>query len=175
MSWRSASGSASMAETSIQQDIAGGAIKSPYAVSNGLAIAYADGSDAGLENSNLQSGQIVIEPDLSGDADLNGTVNFHDLQILLGDFGNAGFWDQGNFDGDGTVDFNDLQLLLGNFDESTTLSYSQWAGIENLVGQFGYTANANAGGVGFALVPVPEPGSMFLVVAGLALLASRRR
>jgi PEP-CTERM motif len=166
-------GSASMAETSIQQDIAGGAIKSPYAVSNGLAIAYADGSDGVVAN--LPAGEIIIEPALSGDTDLNGTVNIHDLQNLLGEFNDAGFWDQGNFNGDPTVDINDLQLLLSNFNQSSTLSYTVSSMIDGLVAEFGFTANANTDGGGFTLVPVPEPGSIFLLGVGFGLILRRRR
>jgi PEP-CTERM motif len=168
-------GDPTAAETAIQDYIEGGQITSSFVNSNsGYGIAYADGSDPGLENSNLTAGQVVIEPDLDGDADLSGTVAFHDLQILLGNFGQPGFWDQGNFNNHSTVDFNDLQLLLGNFNGSATLSYSELSGIEELVGQYGFDADPNSNGVGFTLVAVPEPSSIILTLAGFGLLARRR-
>jgi hypothetical protein len=168
-------GNAQSAETFIQQDVQGGAIISGVVEGDSqFGVAYADGSDAGLEDSNLKSGQVVIEPDYNGDADLSGTVAFHDLQILLGNFGQPGFWDDGNFNNHTTVDFNDLQLLLGNFNDSTTLSYSELEGIENLVGQFGDTAIPNSDGTGFAIVAIPEPSSAILMAAGIGLLARRR-
>jgi len=168
------SGSSSATQTTIQQYIASGAITSTFAATNGLGIAYGDGSDTSVLNPNLQPGQVVIEPDLMGDADLNGAVNFHDLQVLLGNFGSAGFWDQGNFNGDATVDFNDLQLLLNNFGDSITLSYARLSAIENVVGQFGAVAEPNADGVGFTLTSVPEPASMLCIAPAFAILMRRR-
>ena len=169
-------GNARTMESTIQQFIKSGAIVSSGAPS-GYGMAYADGSDAGLEDRNLKSGQVIIEPDVLGDADMNGTVNFHDLQDLLGGFGSAGFWDQGNFNGHATVDFNDLQMLLGNFSGSTTLSYSELNGIENLVGEFGFVADANPDGTGFTLTVIPEPaaGPGLVVVGTVGVLKRRRR
>jgi len=159
----------------VQQYIRGGQIISTVAADNpNFGIAYADGGDSGVLDPNLQPGQVVIEPDLLGDADMNGTVNFHDLQDLLGGFGNPGFWDQGNFNNHATVDFNDLQLLLGNFNDSSSLSYAELASIENLVGQYGEFAVPNSNGNGFSLVAVPEPASLGLL-AGCGVVLIRRR
>ncbi|HUB24192.1 MAG TPA: PEP-CTERM sorting domain-containing protein, partial [Tepidisphaeraceae bacterium] len=170
-------GNAQAAEASILAYIDSGAIGSTFAQSTpGYSLAYADGSDMAVADVNLHPGQVIIEPDLLGDADMNGIVNFHDLQILLSNFGQPGFWDQGNFNQHFGVDFNDLQLLLGNFGDSTTQSYSELTGIENLVGGFGDVAIANADGTGFTLVAVPEPAtSMLMTIAGIGLLARRRR
>jgi hypothetical protein len=84
-------GSPQTAESAVRQYIENGSILSDYANANGLYVAYADGSDSGLSDPNLKRGQIVIEPDLVGDTDLNGTVNIHDLQTLLSNFNSPGF------------------------------------------------------------------------------------
>jgi autotransporter-associated beta strand protein len=177
-------GDAASAKASIQQAIengqnasssnGGGNIISGYAAGNGLYIGYADGSDG--VNPKLSAGQVVVEPALGGDTDLNGAVNIHDLQNLLADFNQAGFWDQGNFDGDPTVDISDLQLLLSNFNDSTTLSYStESGGIEGLLSQFGEMAIANPDGTGFRLISVPEPATVVLSGVFAGYLAFRRR
>jgi hypothetical protein len=163
-------------EAGVQRYIENGEIISSFvAASGGYGIAYADGSDLGLNDPNLKSGQVVIEPDLLGDTDLNGTVNIHDLQTLLSNFNSPGFWDQGNFNGHADVDISDLQALLTNFNNSTTLSYSELSDIEKLVGEFGDVAVPNADGNGFTLVSVPEPGSGVLALTSAVLLARRRR
>jgi hypothetical protein len=82
-------------------------------------VAYADGSDPGVED--LNPGQIVIEPDILGDTDLNGVLTFHDLEFALGNYGSPGFWDQGNFNGDPTVDMSDVQDYLRNIPEPASL------------------------------------------------------
>ena len=177
-------GSPSSVEAAIQQYVinglsstaTGGAIVSSFLKNNpNFGIAYADGSDAGVEDPTLPPGKIVIEADLLGDSDLNGTVNFHDLQNLLGGFGKPGVWDQGNFNNHSTVDFNDLQLLLGNYADSTTLGAAELNTIEQTVGQFGYEAIANSNGVGFNLVAIPEPATLALALAGTSFLLGRRR
>jgi alpha-amylase len=176
-------GSASAAEAEIQQYIANGVqssggaqIISSFAKSNGFDIAYADGSDPEAGDINLQAGELVVEPALAGDTDLNGTVNIHDLQDLLGNFGQSGFWDQGNFNGDATVDISDLQALLSNFNSSIVLSDSEMQNIEGIVGEFGDVAIPNSGGYGFTLVAIPEPASFgLLAFAGLAIMNRRPR
>jgi Polysaccharide lyase len=160
-------------EATIQRQTESGAIFSSFV--NGdtsYGVAYADGSDGVVAG--LSAGEFLIEPALVGDTDLNGTVNIHDLQNILGDFNAPGFWDQGNFDGHAEVDISDLQALLGNFNSSTTLSYSELSGIEKLAGQFGDNAVANTDGTGFTLVSVPEPASTMLLAVGFAWLARRR-
>jgi hypothetical protein len=165
-------GNASTAEAAIQQYIATGAIVNSDAAANGLVIAYADGSDGIVTR--LPAGELIIEPALAGDTDLSGTVDIHDLQNLLSDFNQPGFWDQGNFTGHAVVDISDLQALLTNFNTTTTLNYSKLAGIENLVGQYGFVAGANPSGTGFTLVAIPEPTSAILAAAGIAPAIRRR-
>jgi hypothetical protein len=166
-------GSGASPETTVRKYIEAGAITSTYAASNGLGIGYADGNDAGVEG--LLAGQIVVEPALAGDTDLNGTVNIHDLLNLLVNFNQPGFWDQGNFNGHATVDISDMQALLNNFNQAASLTYSELNGLENLVAQFGDTAIPNTDGTGFTLVAVPEPASAGLLAIGAGLLVRRRR
>jgi T5SS/PEP-CTERM-associated repeat protein len=163
-------------ESTIQQYIENGLIVSSFVTGNSsYGIAYADGGDPTEADPNLMSGQVVIEPALLGDTDLNGVVNIHDLQNLLSDFNAPGFWDQGNFRNHTVVDISDLQALLTNFNTNTTLNFADLTGIENLVGEFGFTAIPNSDGMGFTLVSVPEPASLGLMAIGLGLLARRRR
>jgi uncharacterized delta-60 repeat protein len=128
-------GSPATAEAAIQQYVengqavstTGGAIVSSYATTNGYSIGYADASDTNMIGSKLAAdnpGDILIEPALAGDTDLNGVVNIHDLQNLLSDFNAPGFWDQGNFNGHTDVDISDLTALLSNFNTSITMAYA---------------------------------------------------
>ena len=59
----------------------------------------------------------VVTPSCPGDANGSGTVDFDDLNLILGNWGTAG--PDGDVapapDGNGTVDFDDLNLVLGNW------------------------------------------------------------
>jgi hypothetical protein len=62
---------------------------------------------------------IVVSPDPAcpGDANGDGAVNFTDLNIILGAYGNSGDIVPGDFNLDGDVDFNDLNQVLSNYGE----------------------------------------------------------
>jgi hypothetical protein len=92
-----------------------------------------------------------------GDADLNGTTNFFDLQALLGKYNQAGAWYEGDFTGDGTVNFFDLQALLGKYNQSYTVVTD------------GAIPGGGAGGA------VPEPTSAVLMLVGSLFCLVRRR
>ncbi len=81
---------------------------------------------------------------LCGDADLSGTVNGSDLNVVLSNYNKTGmYWSQGDFNYDGTVNGADLNMVLSNYNQSVS--------------------------VGAA---VPEPSSLLLAVAGLAGLVA---
>jgi probable HAF family extracellular repeat protein len=93
-----------------------------------------------------QNEAVLLTPALQGDANLDGKVDINDLTIVLSNYGQTGAsWMQGCMDGDptGSVDINDLTIVLSNY---------------------GGSVGASAGGI----QPVPEPGSLLLIAAGLA-------
>jgi fibronectin-binding autotransporter adhesin len=171
-------------EASIQQLIENGQNNTPSSAAiissfvtfnSGFGLAYAAYGDIALNDPNLLPGQLIIEPDVLGDTDLNGSVNIHDLQTLLSNFNQPGFWDEGNFTGHANIDISDLQALLTNFNTTTILTYAQLSSIQNLLGQFGEIATANPNGAGFTLTSVPEPATLALTSIGLSTLLRRRR
>jgi hypothetical protein len=93
--------------------------------------------------------KVTLVYTVDGDADLNGTVNCADLDILLSNFNQTGAtWAIGDFNYDGTVNGADLNILLSNFNQHFSSS----------------------------VTAVPEPGAFaLLVAAGLGLVAYIRR
>ena len=61
---------------------------------------------------------------LSGDANLDGSVQFSDFLALSASFGSAGGWANGDFDGNGEVQFPDFLRLSANFGSSAVASQS---------------------------------------------------
>lgn len=94
-----------------------GIISSTAASNTAYGIAYADGGiDSGTP---AVPGEILIEYDLYGDANLDGVVNLTDLLMLLNNYSQSGAdWSEGDFNYDGTVNLTDLLLLLNNYGES---------------------------------------------------------
>ena len=138
------------------------------------SIGYADGAD-GLTG--VPAGEIEVIPTIAGDAKLENDVVFGDFQLLAQYFGTAGTWDEGNFTYGPTIDFGDFQLLAQDFgDNSSALTASELASLDQFAAEFGETLVANPSSVGFQLVSVPEPASLGLLAAsGIGLLARRRR
>jgi hypothetical protein len=92
---------------------------------------------------------MVLKQILPGDANEDGRVDINDLTIVLTNYGGTGYrWSQGAMDGDptGAVDINDLTIVLSNY---------------------GQSVGASGGGI----QPVPEPGSLLLLAAGLGALS----
>jgi autotransporter-associated beta strand protein/T5SS/PEP-CTERM-associated repeat protein len=97
---------------------------------------------------------ITVVNTLLGDADVNGTVNGADLNIVLSNYnatcaaGHAG-WLSGDFDFNSTINGADLNIVLSNYNQVLS-----------------------------ATTAVPEPSALLLAAAGLAGLAAfawRRR
>lgn len=130
-----------------------GIISSNAAAKGGsYAIGYADGSvDNGTP---AGANQIFLRYDLSGDCNLDGTVNLTDLLAMLNNYGESGRdWAEGDMNYDGTVNLTDLLALLNNY---------------------GQTASLTSEPLGDARV-VPEPAAMsVLSLAGAGFLARRR-
>jgi hypothetical protein len=83
----------------------------------------------------------------SGDANLDGKVNFTDFQVLLDHWQQTGIgWAGGDFTGDGSVNFADFQVLLDNW---------------------------NPAGSGAS--QAPEPTALFLLAAGGLAMFHRRK
>src|SRR5262249_9584476 len=100
----------------------------------------------------------VVPPILVGDANFNGTVDAADYAIIRDHFQMTNATHaQGDINGDGTVNFTDFRLWKNN---RTVPGAGEGAGYHDLVGA------------------VPEPGSVILLVMGVASLSvatSRRR
>jgi autotransporter-associated beta strand protein len=141
-------------------------------------IGYADGSDAAQLPVVAVGHQLVYEPALIGDANLDGSVTFIDLGIVAQNLGATNSdWEHGDFNYDGTTNFLDIGLLAQNLnynilntpldemipDPSAALT-AQW----NLA-----VAEIQAN----SLEPtnLPEPGVIGLLAVGATGLLTRRR
>jgi len=138
------------------------------------SIGYSDGNTDGSIGG-VQPGQILIEPELVADANMDGKVDFNDLLILAQNVGSTNAdWTHADFNFDGLVDFNDLLLLAQNINHtngSTPLGEQLPASFE-AQWQLAQAEVKAAGGSG----SVPEPGMMSLLsVFAVGLLKRRRR
>jgi fibronectin-binding autotransporter adhesin len=126
-----------------------------------LKIGFAENSALGLTTFggvSVDSTSVVAKLTIAGDANLDSVVNSADFNALVAGYGAAGIWGDGDFNYDGKVNTLDFNDLAGNFGAAapSPLAGAVPAGSESL------------GSV------VPEP-SMGLVLAGMTMLAARRR
>ena len=117
----------------------------------------------------LSSGQIEVAYTLLGDANLDGLVNGSDFNILAANLNQSiTGWDQGDFNYDGLVNAADFNDLAANFNQG--VSGAATAGDVAALDAF-----AAANGLSLPTSSVPEPASAMMVMAGLGILARRRR
>jgi autotransporter-associated beta strand protein len=135
---------------------------------NGAAVGFADATrlfttfPQNFAGQPIDSTTVLLIQTLSGDANLDRSVNFDDLLKLAQNYGTTGkTWVDGDFDYDGAVNFDDLLALAQNY--GGTVSISELAPL---------TSAAFAGDFAMALSLVPEPtSSLFL----LSLIPGNRR
>jgi autotransporter-associated beta strand protein len=97
---------------------------------------------------------LIVRYTYSGDANLDGTVDTIDFNLMAASFGQPGkVWTDGEFDFNGVVDSIDFNLLASNFGQVLTADGGRSMG-----------------------VLVPEPGSIAIMGSAFGgLLATRRR
>jgi T5SS/PEP-CTERM-associated repeat protein len=149
---------------SANQDWSAPGLASSIATANPTkySLAYASGSDQSAKDAGIAiaPGQTVIQAVLTGDANMDGTVNFFDITQILGykyNTGQPASYTDGDLNYDGVVDFFDLSLLLSaNYNTGET-----------------YLGTAAARADETTLVP--EPSGPWLAILAAAGLLRRRR
>jgi autotransporter-associated beta strand protein len=113
--------------------------------------------------------EVIVQPALYGDADLDGVVQFSDLLIVAQSYGTAGsaVWATGDFDYDQTVGFTDLLSLAQNY--GATVSLTQLLTLEQAGGSVFSADWALAASL------VPEPVTLLVPSIGLLVLLRRRQ
>jgi Subtilase family len=108
--FRAASGKAELTTLQIEDIVYGGTIPNSLHSIGGV---YEPKVGLGTPDINLTAE--LFQP-VGADPNLAGQTNFASLQTLFDNYGQSTLaWSQGDFDGGGTVDFHDLELLLENY------------------------------------------------------------
>jgi hypothetical protein len=102
----------------------------------------------------VDGNSILVAPELLGDANVDGRVNFSDFVVLSNHFGvSNGGWVGADFNGDGVTNFADFVTLSNNFGAVIGAPFTA-----NLLAERTSVEQSSA---------APEPGSVALLVAGL--------
>jgi hypothetical protein len=155
-------------------DWGGRGITSSFVHANPIkySLAYASGSDQSAQDAGIAvaPGQVFVRPVLTGDANIDGTVDFFDISQILGykyNTGQPASYTDGDLNYDGVVDFFDISLLLSaNYNTGIVFALST-------------AAAAAAPAIGRqATASIPEPicmATVFAALGGAAWLRPRRR
>jgi hypothetical protein len=149
----------------------GNGISSFMAAANpATSLGYADSSDVLSPSGGIFGGlavdgsAVLIRFTLTGDANLDGAVNFEDLARLAQSYNTAeGRWSRGDFTMDGLVNFEDLAKLAQNY--NSTLPPGGVAGAP-----IGFEADWAA-----AVAQAPEPSSVGLLIGSAVVAMARRK
>jgi hypothetical protein len=128
----------------------------------GYAVATGPGTFLGVS---FAAGDILVRHTNSGDATLDGTVNFDDLLALAKSYNATGaHWYQGDFSYDGVVNFDDLLILAKNYNAAMPAADA----VPGATAAFGADLAA-------AFAQVPEPSATLLTSAACGFALRRRR
>jgi autotransporter-associated beta strand protein len=139
------------------------------------SLGYAEASEAlgaaggNFGGQNVDGTTVLVGYTLSGDANLDGTVDFLDLAKLAQNYNasvstSSSTWYRGDFNYDGMVDFNDLAKLAQNYNTSLPA-----AAIPGAPADF-------PADLARAFATVPEPSAVIVIgLAGLCALTRRSR
>jgi hypothetical protein len=136
------------------------------------SLGYAAGSDQSAQDAGIAvaAGQVLARPVVTGDANMDGKVDFFDIAQLLGykyNTGQLASYTDGDLNYDGVVDFFDLTTLLSaNYNTGVTFAAAEASSSSSSSSSSSPTSSAG----------VPEPGNAVLIVSTVAsLLFARRR
>lgn len=137
-------------------------------------ISSAVNADPGLAIGSIDDGNVVrLQIVANGDANLDGIVNYNDLSTLASNYTSSDLvagslvavptslndpkWVDGDFNYDGAVNLTDLYALGWQYKDPE------------------HPLNQSLQTLGLPPINVPEPGMIGLAIAGMGLLARRRR
>jgi hypothetical protein len=149
-----------------------GLTNSQLATSPTRGLGYGEASDVLGPSGGTFAGQhadgtaLLVRTTLSGDANLDGVVDFNDLVRLAQNYNvtdGARTWGSGDFNYDGNVDFGDLVKLAQSYNTVMPVD----APIAGAPGDF-------ARDVAAAFAKVPEPGGMGVTIVILVTTLRRR-